>query len=1252
MAVNQQMFTELYRLRQRIKDEERKKNPQGRAPMVCSDEALDAIAKFCPKKLSDFEGIPGVGKTFIERHAPDFLAVVLKYQTSEAERGITMTPAAAETLRELEKKLVNINRRNRLLYMPRAASRYAFDLFDGAGTAEKILFGDGRPVTVCDTISAPAESKDAEETRFRRLVQLLREANKDLRERGQNDLYIGYPFVIGRMAGEAFDVRAPLALFPVAADRTSTGVRLSLDDSRDVVYNTTLVLAHFKFNNVAGALPDATVESQERKTFLDALLAFYAASDIRIQAADDETHTLPNVKFTEYRAAEFPKCRTGELSLEPCAVLGRFPTRSSSIQRDFDEILKTNTINTLLNDLLVSAEDLDFYADDEAARRTERLNDRQEVSEGDIFYINSINSSQEAVLSSIESVDKLVVQGPPGTGKSQVISNLIAEFVAKGRTVLMVSEKKTALDVVYSRLGPLSQYSLLIDDVGNKDAFYQQLSKMVALPRPEGEATTLEKELQELNARIDALVARLRAIADGLYSTGRLGVEPFRLYREGRREADEAGQAKLLTVAKCRDAALLDAPFDALEKAHDAFADEALAAKLERFFNIEASCPWMKDLRGDMSEFEAAALSEKLSALAAEVAAWKSKNFFARLFSKGGVRRGAADLAAKSFTSVRGGELLMENAAAVASGMGQYIPYQELKPLNDRLSPEERAYFRSLLRVKDACGGEAANDSLWNGLLCEHISRFEAEHRALLQDISEFEGIVRALGEGISKKQELVRERLSHTLAQGMSAVSDSKRRGEILRVLESRRRWSVGKFVKKFEFELFKGVKVWLMTPEVVSEILPLTPGLFDLVVFDEASQMYVEKGLPSILRGRKVIIAGDHKQLRPCSLGAGRIETDAEDAPEDAETGAALEEESLLDLARFKYPDVLLNFHYRSKYEELIAFSNYAVYQGRLCVSPNAEPPELPPIEFHKLNGALWEGRTNRAEAEYIVEMLKRFLNERRRQETMGIITFNISQRDLIEDLLDEACAKDPEFAAMVRAETMRSKDGEDVGLFVKNIESVQGDERDVIIFSIGYARNEAGKLIRNFGWLNQRGGENRLNVAVSRAKRKIHVVASFEPSELSVEDTKNEGPRILKKYLEYARAVSDGNSVRAKQVLLSFGAAETPAAGAAPAVEGALERALTDALTARGWEVDRQVGIGGYNIDLALKRDGKYVLGLECDGRLYRSPRTTRDRDFHRQDYLESRGWRLYRVWSSNWWRDPQGEIERICARAEQS
>lgn len=1243
MAYNQAMYSELIRLRTKLK--EQGKRLQGRAPVVCSDDALYEMATLCPKKLSDFEGVAGIGRTFIENYGEQFLTVILKYDETPTEKTVEISPIAVQTLKELEKKLVNINRRNRLLYLSKTVNKYAVDLYreDSTDDLMGILF-KSKSVTVSD-ISPLVLNESAEEQlrQHRRYVQLLREINKDLRDKGQNDLYIGYPFVKGRLPGENFDVRAPLALFPVVAEVTPGSIKLQLDDSRDILYNNTLILAYYKFNNISKPLPNDVIEDVSPQGFFDALVAFYQENGISIQIEDTTLR-----KLTEYHAGQFPKYRPGELYLEPCIILGKFPIRSSSIQKDFDEILAKNEINVLLNDLLLGVNDIDYYSDAYAGETEVKINNRPlEISEHQLTYINDLNSSQENVLSAMELLNELVVQGPPGTGKSQTITSLIAEFVGQGKTVLMVSEKKTALDVVYSRLGPLSNYALLIDDVGNKDMFYRQLPRMVNMGQ---ESITGNIGYDGLSEAIDSLVHRLEQIAETLYAPDSFGVEPYKLYIECKRMdfTSAAQREKAVAIDQQIDSSLMELSHDSILRIHHTFADESTATKIARFISIDTIYPWLSEVRGDMTEFDVFNYENALSHLKTTVDTWRSKNSFIRLFTKRSVVAEIRTvLDAYYHHNTRDLQnMLLNELDHIIEGAKQYISYQELSPLYEQLVNEELLYFRSVLAITPLCDGDvlAANDALLNQILYRHIAHFEAQNRTLFQDIDHFDTIIRSLSEAIAQKKELTRKKIKAILAEGIDNLTASKRHGEILRALDSKRKWSVNKFIRKFDFELFKSVKIWLLTPEVVSEIIPLEKGIFDLVVFDEASQMFVEKGIPSILRAKKVVVAGDNKQLRPSNLGVGRMGLDEDDLAEDAEISAALEEESLLDLARFKYQSVLLNFHYRSKYEELIAFSNYAFYQGRLHVSPNMETSQKPPIEVHKMENAVWTDRSNYAEAKYIIELLKSFFKERKANETIGIITFNVNQRDLIDDLIDEECAKDTEFAVQIRTEIARHQDGEDIGLFVKNIESVQGDERDVIIFSIGYAKNENGRLIRNFGWLNQRGGENRLNVAISRAKKKVHIVTSIDPSELQVEDTKNDGPRILKKYLEYAFAVSAGDEETAKQILHSFADEVRP--GEVVSFDSIFEEQVFDALVERGYHVDTQVGIGGYSIDLAIRKGDNYVLGIECDGRLYHSSKSARERDYHRQKYLESRGWRIHRIWSTNWWKHPETEITKIC------
>lgn len=1226
--MSSKLYRDLYDLRERLKEEGRRLD--GRAPLVCSDEALENIAAMQPKKISDFEAIDGIGRSFIDKYAVDFL-VVIERNLDKYEKSIKKTSSIDATLKELEKKLVNINKRNRLLYASSINTKYGYDLlYLGKNNIERLLFSNSF-LNICNLNK---NNSKEELKKFKSLVRLLREINKDIRDKGQNDLYIGYPFVIGKMHGENFDIHSPLVLFPVTFERDSSTISLRIDETRDIVYNQTLLLAYYKFNNINNPLPDTVIDDCNKDNFINNVINFYKDKGINITI-----NSLELTNYQEFKAKEFPNYNSGELHLECSCVLGKYQICSSSIQRDFDKIIEEDEINLTLNKLLENISDIDYYDD---SFSEDVIDDT--VEESQLFYINDLNSSQEKVLSSIDKIDNLVVQGPPGTGKSQIITSLIGKYVNSGKTVLMVSEKKTALDVVYSRLGNLSRYVMLIDDVNNKELFYKQLESMLIVTQSQNQAAPIAQLTNDIDYRIDLL----EDIADKLYQVNDFGIEPYKMYLLSEKfDLNKTYvREKVKSIKDSRSDELKGFKYHELKKLHDYFNDSELDKKLVEYLKVLNNYNWLAKMNLKLNEYEVLDLETDTLIIKGKIEEWNSFNFIKKIFTKGKVKKSIKEYINKYFINVCDDftDFIFESIYDILEGISYYNTFKEYKPLYDVLDENQRLYFDAIFK---ACKGNRyypleINHDLLNQIITEHIYEFESENVNALSHLNDFDNIVLKLSKLIDEKKELSKRNLNDILQNYISELSLSKRFSEISRVVESKRKWSVNKFVNKFNFELFKNIKVWLLTPEVVSEIIPLQVGLFDLVIFDEASQMYVEKGIPSILRAKKVVIAGDHKQLRPSNLGAGRIEIDVEDLDEDVELGAALEEESLLDLARFKYRDVMLDCHYRSKYEELINFSNYAFYKGRLHVSPNTEKLEKPPIEVHKIEDGLWTNRANVEEARYIVSMLKTFFSQRENNETIGIITFNSNQRSVIEDLIDEECAKDKEFENLVRAEMLRKQDGEDIGLFVKNIETVQGDERDVIIFSIGYAKNEQGKIMRNFGWLNQRGGENRLNVAITRAKRKIHIVTSIVPAQLQVEDTLNDGPKFLKKYLEYCFAISDNNKKGAEDILLSFNNIRYDKSDQ---TDNELVLELFEILKHKGLEVDRNVGIGGYSIDLAIKKNGRYVLGIECDSKLYQNSSITRERDYHRKKYLESRGWVIHRVWSSNIWKDKDKEIEKI-------
>ncbi|HBF15937.1 MAG TPA: hypothetical protein DDW30_09740, partial [Clostridiales bacterium] len=398
-AETDELRASLVALRQELK--EREKAQTGHTPVVCSDESIDEMLRLMPKKPTDFYSITGVGPAFVEKYAERFLEVL-----TAGEKKQELGDATMATLRELSKKLISITRNNRMLFLPRLSPKYAVDIYDPTGRYNPldILFHATAPLTIADVSDQDLPRTDPARERYRNLVGLIRETIRDQRDKGQNDLYVGYPFVQGCLVGGDFGIRAPLCLFPVTLDRSTANITVSADPTRDILYNSTLILAHDKFNSLDTALPDCALEDAEPETFIDTLLNFYAENDIRIEKGTPENLK----KFTEYVGESFPHYTKGTLKLVPNIVIGRFPAYSNSIQRDFDEILDKGLVNSLVTDLISDYGGTDFYSDETTVEELNTPEKPVSVSESSLVYINPLNSAQEAVLYSAEHQDELV----------------------------------------------------------------------------------------------------------------------------------------------------------------------------------------------------------------------------------------------------------------------------------------------------------------------------------------------------------------------------------------------------------------------------------------------------------------------------------------------------------------------------------------------------------------------------------------------------------------------------------------------------------------------------------------------------------------------------------------------------------------------------------------------------------------------------------------------------------------------------
>lgn len=420
------------------------------------------------------------------------------------------------------------------------------------------------------------------------------------------------------------------------------------------------------------------------------------------------------------------------------------------------------------------------------------------------------------------------------------------------------------------------------------------------------------------------------------------------------------------------------------------------------------------------------------------------------------------------------------------------------------------------------------------------------------------------------------------------------------------------------------------LMSPLSVSSYLASERLRFDVVIFDEASQIPPWDAICSILRADQVIVAGDNKQLPPTWFFQVDLDEDEEETEEDLTPL-----ESILDecAALPGFSQCHLRWHYRSRNEGLIAFSNQEFYQGRLITFPSPVTEDKSVLFDHVPGGVYDRGgsRTNRIEAQRVAALVFDHFERYGTSRSLGVIAMSVAQERAIDEEIQRLRPNHPHL------EPCFSEDVEEP-FFVKNLENVQGDERDHIILSVGYGRDRAGVVSLNFGPINRTGGERRLNVAITRARFQTMVVCSFLPHELDLTKltTNNPGITLLQRYLEYARSGRFPTTTTAGE-----------------STESDFEEAVLRALQAAGFQVDVQVGCSGFRIDLAIRhprQPGRYILGIECDGKTYHEARSARDRDRLRQEVLEGLGWRILRIWSPDWLSNPQAQVERVRREVE--
>lgn len=538
------------------------------------------------------------------------------------------------------------------------------------------------------------------------------------------------------------------------------------------------------------------------------------------------------------------------------------------------------------------------------------------------------------------------------------------------------------------------------------------------------------------------------------------------------------------------------------------------------------------------------------------------------------------------------------------------------EPLNDLESAFDRVYWRSLVKRAFGDNPELAK---FSGM---RIADTRKQFRELDKRIQEL------------NRQEIKAGlcRRAITPGNGVGPVGSHTDKALIVRQANQKRpSVTIRKLIERGHRAMQELKPCWMMSPSSIAQFLPQGLVEFDVVIIDEASQMRPEEAIGAAARCKQIIVVGDPMQLPPTSFFDSGVAVDGTD--DDDSDGVDNQAESVLDLALSSYqPARNLLWHYRSRHESLIAFSNEQFYEGKLIVfpSPRERNDELG-LRWRPVEG-VYKGRgVNFPEADAVIEAALEHMRTQN-DKSLGIVAVNATQAQHIFDSLNHRIPQDD------AAQAYYDKWKENIeSFFVKNLESVQGDERDVIMISTVYGKNENGDMFQRFGPINREYGHRRLNVLFTRAKQRVDLFTSMTASDILVTETSRRGVKALRDYLEYA----------------ATGRLHTgDAHGGEP--ESDFEMFVADALRDHGYQVRCQVGVAGFRIDLGVMHPEwphGFLLGVECDGATYHSSKSARDRDALRQEILEGLKWRLYRIWSTDWFNNPRVETQRLLQHLEQ-
>ncbi|MDE5997078.1 MAG: DUF4011 domain-containing protein [Muribaculaceae bacterium] len=844
----------------------------------------------------------------------------------------------------------------------------------------------------------------------------------------------------------------------------------------------------------------------------------------------------------------------------------------------------------------------------------------------DLMMPVDFDSSQLEAVAESHYGRSFVLHGPPGTGKSQTITNMIVDALYSGKRILFVAEKKAALEVVRSRLNAigLEPYCLeLHSNKTDKRSFFNQVQKSGIHNLGNHSVSTGKTNGYQITAQtLKSVQSHLSDITEAIHSKKMKGMSLYHCVNQ--------------LLSSGYDNLRVD--YSDIEHLSPIQIDELCAEfrSLDLIAEILGYHPGKSDLVGiyprENTATNQAAVSKALAEMpeAIEKARKKALSIFNRWFKK----RSPEEILSQSEVWQR----LSEEALIDAENFKDIdVLATSIEKWNKAIGELRRWYHFSekVSKISEYRLSKAFDFYLLGnsgGKTADTVksSYYRANAYHAIDNDSNLRGFTGRLHQDKIKRyrqsaeefQNLRRDELIRKMEENISRANLSPHQETQLAVLSRRlqtkgRGVALRKVIADSGDILAKLFPCMLMSPLSVAQYLDMKSDLFDIVIFDEASQMETSDAVGTIARGRSLVVVGDPLQLPPTRFFTTQTST-GEDIEESEDSDSILE-----DCIAVGMKSHYLSRHYRSHHESLIAFSNSQFYDNRLLTFPSHNDSQQK-VSLIDPNGIYDYGktRTNRIEAEAVVKHVVDLLEKSPAAPSIGIVAFSKAQSNLIEDILN---------AKLQRNKALQKKlDEAEEPLFVKNLENVQGDERDLIVFSIGYGPDKNGNVSLNFGPLNQSGGERRLNVAVSRAREEMTVFSSLLPQHIPAEGISAKGVSSLRKFLAYA---IDGQNQQMqseeqdREVIIDD---------------------IAEKLREKGLEVATKVGRSAFKIDIAIvdkENPDNYSLGLILDGRDYYALPTVRDREITVPSVLKSLGWRIRRLWTIDWLENPESVIRSI-------